>query len=148
MTTVNNAAGSGFALLAKQLRLLKKNVQGKALRAAARAAITPALERAKQAIPQGVDKHRTYKGRLVQPGFARKSIRAIVVVSRDKQKAEAILGVKAEAFYAVQFVELGTVKQGARPWLRPAFAATQQQQIATLSDVLRSKIEEAARVRT
>lgn len=139
---------SGFAELTRQLRLLKKNVQGKALRAAARAAITPALERAKQAIPQGVDAHRTYKGRLVQPGFARRSIRAIVVVSRDKQKVEAVLGVKAEAFYAVQFVELGTAKKGARPWLRPAFAATRQQQLTTLGDVLRSKIQEAARART
>jgi hypothetical protein len=32
-----------------------------------------------------------------------------------------MLGVRPEAFYAVQFIELGTSKIPKRPWLEPAF---------------------------
>jgi HK97 gp10 family phage protein len=126
---------------------LRLAVQGRSLRLAVRSAIQPALERARTLMPVGVDAHRTYKGRLVQPGFARRSIRAVVSVSRDKKTASAILGVKAEAFYAAQFVELGTSKTPAKPWLRPAFRATQRQQEATVAASLRNSIEDAARTR-
>lgn len=135
----------GLKKLLRQLKTLTRSDGGKALRRSARAAIQEPLQRARAAIPVGVDEHRTYKGRIVQPGFAKRSIRAIVTVSRDKKKVEAILGVKAEAFYAVQFVELGTTKTPARPWLRPAFQSSEAQQISTLSTELRNAITGAVR---
>ena len=135
---------SGLAQIERQLRALAGLEKRKALRRAVKAAIQPALERARAAIPVGVDEHRTYKGRDVKPGFARRSIRVAVKVSRDKMQADAILGVRAEAFYAVQFVELGTTKTPAKPWLRPAFRSTADQQAAELAAELRKSIAEAA----
>lgn len=135
----------GLPKLLRQLRRIGDLERGRALRRSLRAAIKPALERAKASIPVGVDTHRTYKGREVQPGFARKNIRAVVSIARDKQSGAAILGIKNEAFYAVSFVEVGTSKAQAQPWLRPAFASTESQQTAALSTELRKAITDAAR---
>lgn len=137
----------GLAQLGRQLLALKASMQGKFLRASVKQGIQPALERARSLIPVGVDAHRTYKGRKVQPGFAKKSIRAVVTVARDKASASAILGVKSEAFYATQFVELGTSKTAARPWLRPAFRGTKQQQESGIAETLKKSIQDAARTR-
>jgi HK97 gp10 family phage protein len=138
----------GVAELTRQLQALGKLEDGKAIRASVRAAMKPALDRARQLIPKGTDKlHRTYKGRLVAPGFASRSVRMITTVSRDKQQAAAVLGVRREAFYAVQFVELGTSKQPARPWLRPAFKSTRDQQLAAMQKSLQGSINRARRQR-
>jgi HK97 gp10 family phage protein len=139
------SAVGGLPKLFKQLRNLAQLDQGKALRRGVKAGMRPAQQRARAAIPVGVDKHRTYKGRVVQPGFARKSIRVVVTVSRDKKRAEAILGVRAEAFYATQFVELGTSRTPAHPWLRPSFKSTSDQQQTELATELRAAIEQLAR---
>jgi HK97 gp10 family phage protein len=140
-----SSAIDGLPKLFKQLRNLAQLDQGKALRRGVKAGMRPAQQRARAAIPVGVDKHRTYKGREVAPGFARKSIRVVVSVSRDKKRAEAILGVRAEAFYATQFVELGTSRTPAQPWLRPAFKSSSDQQQTELATELRAAIEQLAR---
>jgi HK97 gp10 family phage protein len=137
----------GVAELMRQLEALGKLEDGKALRSAVRAGMKPAQERAKALIPQGVDAHRTYKGRLVAPGFAKRSIRSVTKLSKDKQKASAALGVRSEAFYAVQFVELGTSKMSAQPWLRPAFDSTLGAQQAALAASLKKSIEKAAKTK-
>ena len=135
----------GVAQLTRQLDALGSLEDGKVLRAVVRAGMTPARKKARQLIPVGVDAHRTYKGRLVAPGFAQRSIVIVVSLSRDKQKATAILGVKAEAFYAIQFVEMGTSKMAAQPWLRPAFYGTREEQEAALAEALRKFVLKAAR---
>lgn len=135
----------GVAALTKQLDALGKLDDGKALRAAVREAAKPAVEKAKALIPEGVDAHRTYKGRLVAPGFAKRNIRAVTTLSKDKQKASAIIGVRREAFYAVQFVEIGTSKMAAEPWLRPALDSTQAQCEQRLADSLKTAVDKAAR---
>jgi HK97 gp10 family phage protein len=135
----------GVAELSKQLDALGRLEDGKAIRAAVRAGMTPALRAAKQNIPTGTKEHRTYKGRLVAPGFAKRSIVLITSLSKDKQKATAIIGVKAEAFYAIQFVEMGTSKMAAQPWLRPAFYDTRQEQEEALAAALRKAILKAVK---
>ena len=135
----------GVAELTRKLDALGKLEDGKALRAAVRAGIKPAEKKAKALIPVGIDAHKTYKGRLVAPGFARRSIRSITKLDRSKQKASAALGVRQEAFYAVQFVEIGTARQAAQPWLRPAFDSTLSQQQQAMADSLRKSIEKAAK---
>ena len=119
----------------------------KALGAAARAGIKPALDRAKATIPVGEVAHRTYKGRLVAPGFASRNVFVKVNLSRDKQAAFARLGVAREAFYAVQFVELGTSKLPKQPWLVPAFESTQDAQQAALGKSLGKAITRIAKKR-
>lgn len=135
----------GVAELTRKLEEMGKLEDGKALRAAVRAGIKPATQKAKAMIPQGVDAHRTYKGRLVAPGFARRNIRAITRLSKDKQKATARLGVRNEAFYATQFVEIGTSKMAPRPWLRPAFASSQSEAEKAMAASLQKSILKAAK---
>lgn len=137
----------GVAALIRKLDALGKLEDGKALRAAVRAGIKPAEVKAKALIPENVDKqlHRTYKGRLVAPGFARRSIRSITKLDKSKQKASAALGVRKEAFYAVQFVERGTARHAAQRWLQPAFESTQREQQQALADSLRKSVLKAAK---
>lgn len=141
------SALEGVAELTRKLDALGKLEEGKALRAAVRAGIKPATERAKAMAPVGEVAHKTYKGRLVAPGFLRRSIRSVTKLSKDKQKATALLGVRAEAFYGVQFVELGTSRMPASPWLRPAFEATQTEQQKALAASLKKSVEKAAKTK-
>lgn len=123
----------GFAELGAQLRNLKDPKQiGPTLKRGVRAGMREPQKRARALIPTGVDAHMTYKGRLVAPGFARRSIRVISKVAKGGQMAYALLGVRAEAYYAVQYVEIGTSKMAAHPWLRPAFLASKDPNIRAL----------------
>ena len=130
----------GYRELSKQLQALGAAVGGKTLRSATLLATTPVMREARRRIPVGVDAHKTYKGRVVAPGFAKRSIARKAFLSRDKSTAYCIVGVKPEAYYALQFVEMGTSKQSAQPWLEPAFRATQDEQIERLGANLRKKI--------
>lgn len=107
---------------------------GKTLRRGCRSFMTETKKAAQQLIPVGVDEHQTIKGRLVAPGFAKRNIDFRVKVDKSGLKATAVLGVKSEAYYAVQFVEIGTSKMGAQPWLRPAFRASSDPGIRQLAD--------------
>lgn len=137
----------GFRELDHKLAELGRAATGRELRAGVKAAAEVVVERAKQLIPVGVDSHRTYKGRMVRPGFARRSVRSLTKVDKSGQQATAAIGVRKEAFYAVQFVEVGTRFQSAQPWLRPAMQATQSEQVSALSNRVRKGIEKAARRR-
>lgn len=137
----------GVAELMNKLGELGRLEDGKALRNATRAAGKVVANRARELIPKGEEAHRTYKGRLVGGGFSSRSIRYIASLSKDKQKATVVVGVRSEAFYAVQFVELGTSKMEKRPWLRPAFQSTIDQQQQALADHLRKTIEKIAKAK-
>ena len=137
----------GTAQLIAKLRDMKSLDDGKALRAAVRAGMRPALLAARAKIPISKKPHRlakAYGSELVQPGYAQKAIRMITTVSPDKQKASALLSVRKRAFYAVNFVELGTSKMAAHAWLRPAFYSTQEAQKQALADKLKAYLEKVA----
>ncbi len=143
----NDQALKGVAALTAQLRDIGTLDTGKALRAGVRAGMRPALLAARAKIPVGKKAHRlakSYGSERVEPGFAKKSIRTITTLSPDKQKSTAILGVRKRAFYAVNFVEIGTSKMAAEPWLRPAFYSTQEAQKQALKDKLKAYLEKVA----
>lgn len=137
----------GVGQLTRQLDALAALEDGKALRAAVRAGMKPVFSAAQQSIPVGTVAHRTYKGRLVAPGFAKRSLRIVTTLSPDKQKATAIIGVRGEAFYVIQFVEMGTSKMAAQPWLRPSFYNTREEQEAAIAASLRKTIDKLARTK-
>lgn len=91
--------------------------------------------------------HRTYKGRLVTSGFAARSVRMLVKMSRDKQSATAILGVLAEAFYILQFFELGTSKIQQHPTLEPAFRSSESSMLQGVADTMKKRIDRIAKKR-
>jgi HK97 gp10 family phage protein len=108
----------GVAALTKQLEALGKLENGQALRRAVKAGIKPALTHAQEIIAVGTIPFRTYDGLLVNAGFAKASLRTISTINSAKNIASGILGVRKRAFYAVKFLELGTRKMHAQPWLR------------------------------
>lgn len=142
----------GYAELSKQLSALADpKQQASALRESVRKPMNQVKKAAQASIaqisPGKTDIHRTYKGRLVGAGFASRSLRVVVKMSKNKQSATALLGVRKEAFYAVQFHELGTAYISKRPWLVPAFEAQKDPAIRGIGDVLKKRIERIAKMR-
>lgn len=139
----------GVAELTRQLKELGRLEDGRAVRAAVAAGIKPALARARATAPMRSEPglKKTYKGRLVAPGFLRRSVKTAVKLHRGKQRAIAMLGVRREAFYGLSFLELGTSRLSKRPWLVPAFETTQSEQLKALAASLRKTIDRIARKR-
>ncbi len=132
----NDTALKGVSALITQLQDISTLDTGKALRAGVRAGMRPALLAARAKIPVSKKPHRiskTYGGGIVQPGYAKSTLRIITTLSADKQQAKALMSVRKPAFYAVSFVEIGTSKAPAYPWLRPAFYNSQEQQKQALA---------------
>jgi len=131
----------GFDELSQKLNTLSDPKEmGKALRSTVRNAMNDVKKVAAGLIPVGIDAHRTYKGRLVTPGFAKRSLKVVSTLDKRRGSASAILGVSSEAFYAIQFVELGTYKMAAKPWLRPAFNGSADKNIRKVAEGMREWI--------
>lgn len=144
----------GFNELSRKLSALGEKVGGKALRSATLSAMLPALRAAQAAAPRGnppfkggADPYpvKTYKGRLRTPGFASRNIARKSFLKRQKTTAVALLGVKPEAFYAINFVEFGTSSQPRKPWLEPSFHSSQGAIISKLGAQLKTLIQKAAK---
>ena len=108
----------GVAALTAQLNALSSLEEGRALRGAVRAGMKPALERAQTLAPVGSQPHRLKNGLLVAPGYARSTLRIVTTINGAKNIASAILSTRKLAFYEALFVEMGTRKMPAQPWLR------------------------------
>ena len=96
----------GLNELSRKLAKLGPSLAGRELRKSAMYATTTVVKEMKQAAPRGKEPHRTYKGRLVSPGFLSRSVKR--KSSYRNGKATVTIGVKKEAFYGVMFVEKGT----------------------------------------
>lgn len=137
----------GVAETTAKLNELGVKLAARELRATVKNAIAEAEHRARARMPQGTEPHKTYRGRLVSPGYAITTLH--IEVSLDKRSGAAVarLGVGREAFYAVQFVELGTYKMAAQPWLRPSFEESQDAMLQSIASELRERVEKIARRR-
>lgn len=138
-------------LVEKLRELASPKEQAAALRASVRVPMREVMRVARANIarisPGKRQWHRTYRGRFVTAGFASRNLRMIVVMSKDKQAAWSLLGVRKEAFYALQFFELGTAKIPSQPWLTPAFYQSRNQSIAGVGAELKKRIERIAKRR-
>jgi HK97 gp10 family phage protein len=137
----------GLKDLERKLKKLDGAVSEKVLRSAVMNASTPAFKAIKAAAPVGKKAHRTHKGNLVAPGFLRRSIKRFSRIrhGRSRSWAAASIGVRAEAYYGLQFVELGTKKMRARPWFVQAFKSQQKRMEQRFIQQLRAKIMRASR---
>ncbi len=159
----------GFEDLQKAITELGTRVGGKHLRAAARSAMLPAKRAAQRAAPVGSPPYvysgasygglrafdpyprpiyRTKgggKGPLVAPGFSRRMVAIKAWQSRDKRQVNIMLGVRPEAWQALQFVELGTSRTPARPWLEPSFRSSIKLVDARFKQRLKARLDKAAR---
>lgn len=128
----------GLDELSKALKRLEPRKQRNAITNAVRAAMKPVEKEAKATVPVGTVPHKTYKGRLVGPGFASRNVRRVVKRSRDGLSFSAIVGVRSEAFYAVQFWEWGSYGRKRTPWLSNAM----DRRRAEVSKLLRRELKE------
>ncbi len=143
----------GFKQLSKQLSAMGAAAGGKALRQAAFQSTLPALKAARARIPVGSPPYesgdpypvRSHKGTLRTPGFAQRNIARKSIISRDKRFVKIMIGVRPEAFYAVSFIEFGTSKMQAQPWLEPALRSSRSAVDQRLQLRLRKLIDKAAR---
>lgn len=137
----------GLKKLNAKLKKLDSAVAEKVLKQAVRNASTPAFKAAQLAAPVGSEAHRTYKGNLVSPGFLKRSIKRVTSMSRGVRRswASVAIGVKAEAYYGVLFLEKGTKKMAARPWFVKAFKSRQREMERRLASELKKKIEKAVK---
>lgn len=117
------------------------------LRGTVKSALQEAEHLARARMPQGTEPHVTHRGRLVSGGYALSTLHIEVSVNKRTGAVVATLGVGREAFYAVIFVELGTSKMGAQPWLRPAFEESQDAQLRKIATELRQRVDKIARRR-
>ena len=134
----------GFEKLHKQLSDMGAAAGGKALRSATLGSSLPALRAIQLAAPVGTRPHRSYKGRLVMPGFLKRHIRRMSFLSRDRTRAYVLIGPTQEAFYA-QFLELGKKGFARRPFMEPAFQASIPQVRERMREKLKQLIDKAAK---
>jgi len=127
----------GLRELSKQLDKLGAELGKKTLRNAVRGAMVPTHKKIQALTPVGKKAHRTYKGRLVAPGFLKRSIK---LGSRFKDGvASAAIGAKPEAFYGI-FIALGTKKIRARDFFFRIFANDRAGIEARLIEQLKKRI--------
>lgn len=67
----------------------------------------------------------------------------IVTVRKGRTRKQKAAGIR-DAFYG-QFVELGTVKMAARPFLRPSFDENKERAVQAMKDRLAARIDQAQR---
>lgn len=128
-----------------QLKALGEVQEARVIRAALREAGKPILREMVSRAPVGDDIHRTYKGRLVAPGFLKRSIRFIVTRVKKTGAMFAVFGVRHEAFYGPAFLERGTVKRAADPWMVPAFDAAKDASVKAFVETLVKRVAAIAR---
>lgn len=138
-----SSALEGVADLTAQLNELGVKLASKELKGTVKVALQEAEHLARQRIPVGTEPHKTYRGRLVSPGFALSTLHVEVSLNKRSGAAVAILGVGREAFY-VMFIELGTSKFAAHPWLVPSFTESEDVMLRKIGEELRARIEKIA----
>jgi hypothetical protein len=92
-------ASEGLDDILKTFGRLERAGQLRSLRSATNAALNPALRALRLAAPKGSEPHKTYKGRVVAPGFLSNSIKKSVRVSKDKTAVVGRVRVEGEAYY-------------------------------------------------
>ena len=135
---------SGFEELAKKFRKLEMKTQSKLVGQVAGFSMTPVVSTAKRNAPVGKVAHKTYEGKLVAPGYAKRSIKKRNFKHRDGGGVSVIVGPAKDAFYLTQFVEIGTVKQRRQDWLLKSYRQTKDQVERRFADRMGQKIEQLA----
>lgn len=137
----------GVAALRRKLLSMPEKVQKKVLRNAGTLAVNPLVQEAKRSAPVSdrTTARKTYTGKIIAPGFASRSVAKKVKLYQGGRFVKAMVGVKPEAYYVLQFVERGTSKQAKQPWLEPAFKKTRQNVLGRFGSTMKKRILESAR---
>lgn len=150
---------AGIKELNLKLSRLERKVGVRVLTSALQKATTPVRRQMRHAIPKGTEPHRTYRGVLVSPGFAKRSIKRVTGKKYlSKGRLSIAMGVRAQAFYAINFIDRGphkvyqrkykrikpyTIRQ--QPWFAYIFIAQEKNMLGDFARELRLAIEKAVR---
>lgn len=140
----------GLEQLVKNLRQLPKELQGKPLQQAVGRASRVVRDEAKKRAPQGSYANRSENA--PEPGRLHENIVSAKRKSQGGADMEYLVMVRTRgkkdsrknAWYW-HFLEFGTSKQPAQPFLRPAFEAKKSEALQEMVKYLRKGIERAAK---
>jgi len=134
----------GLKELEQALLEIGSSASGKALFASLMAAGLPIQKEAKKLAPKATKpyyRHKKTKKALVQPGGLRKSIgRKRIKDSGLGSSATVGISWRGSGFYG-RFIEFGTSKNAAQPFLRPAFDANKEEALTIFKQKLAENIE-------
>lgn len=119
---------SGFGGLDRKLKKLPEDIAKKALKKAVRAGGQVILDDASRRVP-------------VRTGRLKKSLRVKV---RKSSRHGAIAKIGTNAPHA-HLLEFGTVRMGARPYMRPAFDSKREAAVDEICKELKKQIRETVR---
>lgn len=136
-------AVSGMAGLMAALDELRVGVARSAMRKAGKAAGEVVRKEAQSRAPVGQTPHKTYKGRIVAPGFLQRHVQVKSSFRSRTGLLRVTIGPHKEAFYGSQFVEIGTSKMPKQPWLVPALVSTRGEVEEIFVGALRAAIQKA-----
>lgn len=145
-------AKSGFTVqnpgaLTAQLRALGEAASESTLRQAAVAGARVFLNEMKLRVPVGAEPRHQGKEKF-EAGFGRDNL----IIAYDAEKsvpgaiASYVVTWTAAAYY-LRFVEFGTSKMAAQPFLRPSYEAKKTAAAQAVSDVINEKMKAAANVK-
>ena len=134
----------GLKALSDKLELLKRETGVKVLRSAAMASVVPTVKEMQSAAPKGKSAHRTFKGRLVAPGFLSRSVKRASRVDKNTGVVSVSIGVRREAFYGVTFLDKGTSKIAGRHWFQKRFEANSGKIVGLFKQKLAERIKKVA----
>jgi HK97 gp10 family phage protein len=138
---------TGLADLEKLLEDFSDRIAKNILSGAIRAGAVVIQNEARRTAPQSAEEHQAgRKGKkvMVSPGNLRKNIKVRSAPRKSKtQPVEYWVYVSKKAWYWT-FVEFGTKKMQARPFLRPAFESRKQEALDRIKEYLAARIEKEA----
>ena len=128
---------SGFGKLSVMLGKLEMKAQSKAVAQAAGFAMTPVRTAVKRNAPTGTVGHYVSRikiqkrkrsprkgGKIVAPGYMKRSIQKRVFRWRDGSGVSVIVGPESAAFYGSQFVELGAYGRSGNGFMLKSYRQT------------------------
>lgn len=92
-------ATEGMSEILKAFKGMKAAAQVKVMRKSLNAALNPAIKELRASAPKGSKPHKTYKGRVVPPGFLSRSVIKSTRISKDKKQVFGNVRMKSEAWY-------------------------------------------------
>lgn len=136
---------TGAKEMEKVLKQLPDHIARRVLKSAVMAGAKVIQDEAIANAPIGTREKTDWKGRKVGPGILKRSIKRFEIKESDHSVTIGI-GIKkgSRAFYG-RFLEFGTSKLAARPWLRPAFDTKAPEALAKMGKALGKGIERAAK---
>lgn len=135
--------GASFDLSGINARLDRLTAAAKKnTRKAAQAGAQVYHDELKARVPMSAQPHKSGK-KVYTPGTLRRAIYQAFVEdeSNDSQATYRVSWNKSHAFYG-KFLEYGTSKMAAKPFLRPGYDAAHPRALSAVREVMRSAVEE------